>query len=363
MSDFFEIDFLEVESSKSGDAIPLRYRVDGVQYVHVVDGGFQATGESIVDHISAYYGDHTYIDHVIVTHPDGDHAGGLRTVLETCGVGTLWMLRPWTYAEQLIERFSHFTSVPNLAARLREVYPAIAELETIAHRRGVPISEPFQGSQIGMFTVLAPTRERYLDLVVRSGKTPVAIGETDKTMAKAVLEELRRRAGAAVSLIRAAWGEETFSAEGTSSENEMSVVQYAELAGKRILLTGDTGRDGLSEAADFALARGVPLPGIDRFQVPHHGSRRNVSSEVLDRWLGPILASSVPPGEERFSALISSALEDDDHPRKAVVRAMVHRGGKVVSTEGKSISTGNNAPSRPGWGPVTPMAYPDQQEK
>ena len=26
MSDFFEIDFLDIESAKSGDAIPLRYR-------------------------------------------------------------------------------------------------------------------------------------------------------------------------------------------------------------------------------------------------------------------------------------------------------------------------------------------------
>lgn len=30
MVDFFEIDFLDVESKKSGDAIPLRYSIDGV---------------------------------------------------------------------------------------------------------------------------------------------------------------------------------------------------------------------------------------------------------------------------------------------------------------------------------------------
>ena len=44
MTDFFEIDFLNVESKKSGDAIPLRYSIDGATRINVTDGGFQATG-------------------------------------------------------------------------------------------------------------------------------------------------------------------------------------------------------------------------------------------------------------------------------------------------------------------------------
>lgn len=78
----------------------------------------------------------------------------------------------------------------------------------------------------------------------------------------------------------------------------MSVVQYANLHGHRILLTGDAGRAGLAEAADYAPFAGLALPGIDRFQVPHHGSRRNVSTEILDRWLGAQLAE-VPKGVVR----------------------------------------------------------------
>ena len=111
MSDFFEIDFLDIESPKSGDAIPLRYQLNGITYIHVVDGGFQACGEKIVKHIRTYYGNPKYIDHVVVTHPDQDHTGGLITVLEEFTVGELWMLRPWMYAEELISRFAQFTSV------------------------------------------------------------------------------------------------------------------------------------------------------------------------------------------------------------------------------------------------------------
>jgi hypothetical protein len=57
-----------------------------------------------------------------------------------------------------------------------------------------------------------------------------------------------------------------------------------------------------------------------------------------------------------------SAERDKDHPRKAVVRAMIHRGGLVAATEGKSIRTSMNAPDRKDWVAVKPPDYPDEQE-
>ena len=108
MSDFFEIDFLDVESAKSGDAILVRYKVNEELFIHVVDGGFQATGEAVVKNIRQYYDRPTFIDSVVVSHSDGDHAGGLRSVLEEFRVGALWMLRPWLYADELINRFSRY---------------------------------------------------------------------------------------------------------------------------------------------------------------------------------------------------------------------------------------------------------------
>jgi glyoxylase-like metal-dependent hydrolase (beta-lactamase superfamily II) len=41
--------------------------------VHVVDGGYLDTGDQIVEHLKTYYRT-TVIDHVILTHPDRDHA-------------------------------------------------------------------------------------------------------------------------------------------------------------------------------------------------------------------------------------------------------------------------------------------------
>jgi len=117
MADYFEIDFLGVETAKSGDAITLRYSVNGTEGVHVVDGGYLDTGDQIVEHLKTYYGT-TVIDHVILTHPDRDHANGLRKVLEQCTVRNLWINRPWIYADQLIDRFETYVSHPGRLHRL-----------------------------------------------------------------------------------------------------------------------------------------------------------------------------------------------------------------------------------------------------
>ncbi|MCB1474838.1 MAG: MBL fold metallo-hydrolase [Rhodobiaceae bacterium] len=361
-NDLYEIDFLPVETKKSGDAITLRYRMNGEEFIHVVDGGYQETGPSVVSHISEYYGNPGYIDHVVLTHPDGDHAGGLRTVLEEFSVGTLWMLRPWEYADVLLDRFSKVSSVENLVGYLREAYPNIVALEEIALEKGIEIRAPFQGAQIGAFTVLAPSPERYFDLIANSDRTPQSKADAAQTLLGAFGSSAKAMVEKIVSLYKAAWGEEVFSTEDTSAENEMSVIQHATMCGDTVLLTGDGGRGALEEAADFAPNAGITLPGVKRFQIPHHGSRRNVSTEILDRWLGERLSAPLPQGQELFSTVVSSAKEDEDHPRNSVVRAMIHRGASVAQTEGSKFYWYRNVQLREGWSHSISRPYPEEQE-
>lgn len=358
MADYFEVDFLDVEADSSGDAICLRYEILGTTYIHVVDGGYQKTGQLVVDHINKYYGKPTSIDHVVCTHNDGDHAGGLQTVLENYAVGALWMLRPWEYADELLPRFPSYTDVARLRGALRSAFPNLAALEDIATKRKIPIHEPFQGASIGAFSVLAPSRQRFMDLVVESGKTPEgAKDEGVLSRAGAILKEAAQQAAA---LLRAVWGDEYFPGGETSTENEMSVVQYAKLVDRKIMLTGDTGRGGLREVIDFAKSTNIPLPGIDYFQVPHHGGRHNVTTELLDELLGPRLPQQQQTSS--WTAVVSSAKADADHPRKSVVRAMYHRGAEVLTTEGASKCVSQNAPAKPGWVPATAVPYPHEQE-
>lgn len=356
MTDFIEIDFLGVETSKSGDAIAIRYCKDGVPTVHVVDGGYLETGDKLLNHIKTYY-QTTRVDHVVLTHSDQDHANGLRKILEELDVGCLWMNRPWLYAAELIGQFETYNSVQALERKLRATYSALAVLEEIALRRKIPIREAFQGTSIGIFSVVAPSRSRYMDLVVSSEKTPQAVEPISMaTLSAAISKAFATTTG----WVRALWGEEYFPPDGTSNENEMSIVQFANFKGKKYLLTGDAGREGLTEAADFMPVLGVTLPGIKIFQVPHHGGRHNVSTEVLDRWLGPKSPSQTDA--YTWNAICSSALADEHHPRKAVIRAMLHRGAHFASTEGKTVNFSDGI-SREGWTAIAQAPYPEEQEQ
>lgn len=356
MSEWIEVDFLGVETAKSGDAITVRYTVNGVTSIHVVDGGFIDTGDQIIEHLQTYYGT-TKVDHVVLTHSDQDHANGLRAVLEKCEVGRLWMNRPWLYAAELLPRFPTYTSVDALERKLRSAYAGPQALEEIALERRIQISDAFMGSQIGRFTVLTPSRDRYLQLISESEKTPETVAQ--ESFLTTAMDKAARVATAVVNLIRAAWGEEVFPASGTSSENEMSVVQYAVVNGKRVLLTGDTGRNGLTEAADYLERCGVVLPGIWCFQVPHHGGRHNINSEILDRLAGPKLNGL--PETTIWNAICSCAKADEHHPKMSVKRAFMHRGAHWSETNGRTVHLASGI-KRPNWNSIPQAAYPTAQE-
>src|SRR3989344_7285430 len=107
---FYEIDFIEAGERKSGDAIALRYGDgSGSEMVHIVDGGYASSndGQKLIDLIEKHYDQKEFIDHVVVTHPDTDHASGLKVVIEKGNVGTLWMNRPWLYADSLLPLFEY----------------------------------------------------------------------------------------------------------------------------------------------------------------------------------------------------------------------------------------------------------------
>ena len=86
MADFYELDLLPVHTSKSGDCICIRYQVGNSWYLHVIDGGYTATAPDLAAHIRKHFNT-THINHVIVTHPDQDHAEGLAPILEQFDVG------------------------------------------------------------------------------------------------------------------------------------------------------------------------------------------------------------------------------------------------------------------------------------
>jgi hypothetical protein len=354
MADYYEIDFRQVHTSKSGDAIAIRYQIGEHWYVHLVDGGYATTAPDVTSFIRNTYGTNL-INHMVVTHPDRDHAEGLAPILEEFNIGALWMLRPWNYAAILLQYFPRYESVEALAKRLREEYPYIYELEKISDAARRLYLRAISGRSNRRFSCPCAFSRTIFPACNRLGKNPADRGGLG------ILGGLMQMAKPVIRLIRAGWGSEKFSNEPTSVENEMSVVQYANLCGNNIVLTGDAGRDGMMEAADYAPYVGLVLPGVKVFQAPLHGGRRNLSTEILNRRIGPRLTQKLPEGQEIFWGMISSAKEDSDHPRKAVLRALLHRGGRILTTEDCAVTAYNNTSRK--FTPLPNVPYPNEQEE
>lgn len=359
----YEIDFLPVgNGERSGDAIAVRYGAPGNYKVMVYDGGTKESGQALVDHIRKYYQTNR-VDYVVNSHPDADHASGLSVVLEQLEVGELWMHRPWEHSEKIKDYFKDGRITDeSLAERLKTKMATAYELEKLATEKGVPIREPFRGSVIGDFVVLSPEQNWYVHtLIPEFEKSPEQKKQAADAVLNQMLKALAEAAGKAVSWIAEHWGFETLREDvETSAENESSVILYGHIDERGILLTGDAGIRALKATADFAESKAFSLPSNLHFvQVPHHGSRHNVSTSVLDRIVGP--RKAINDGVTEKTAFVSAGKDSSTHPRKAVVNAFIRRGAVVIPTQGDAKCFPYNMPNR-GWGAATPLKFSNQVE-
>lgn len=346
----YEVDFLPVGEG-SGDAIVIRYGNDAEgYYLHVIDGGRTETAKTITSHINKYYPGY-HINHMVLSHADDDHACGLVGVMENFKVNHLWMNRPWLYADQILHHFHGNFTLQGLIDDIKKRHPYLVELEELAIQKGTVIHEVFQGDRIGEFTVLAPTRERYINSIPDFGKTPTRYATESADLQH--FDLLRSLVEGAKKLLEN-WDIETLANNTeTSASNESCVVQYALLGDKGVLLTADTGPIGLAEAADFGAQLGLDRPKF--VQVPHHGSRHNVTPSVLDTWLGPKQPQDTVIG----TAFCSVGANKHDYPRAQVTNAFMRRGFKVYSTRTKWISH-YKGPGRPNGVPAVAEEFANE---
>lgn len=364
----FEIDFLAVgEGARSGDAIALRwgnlYGPRDQQFVMVIDGGNKESGANLVNHIQGYYGT-SDVDLVLNTHPDADHASGLSVVLEELTVKKLWMHKPWDRLDDIYELVLDGRITPDsLESRIIEALDAAYTLQEIAEENRVPIWEPFTSAPMvrggATIRVLGPSENYYSELLPQFDDIP-ALEEA----AVATYSEGRYRFSKSASVFNSVrlWTEETLEdpdEDEVRAENNSSVILLLQIDGRQILLTGDAGVPALRRAYRRALALGIDLRECAFYQVPHHGSRRNIGPGILDAIVGPRLPFGSPA---KATAYVSCAAEAaPKHPSAKVTNAFRRRGVEVVPTQGKSLVYSSNAPQRYGW--VAATLLPLQSEE
>jgi beta-lactamase superfamily II metal-dependent hydrolase len=344
MPNGYEIDYLPVgENSKSGDAIAIRFGnyENGVwknQQVFVIDGGNLASGEAMVKHITEYYKTDV-VDRVILTHPDGDHASGLRPVIENLKVGKIWMHRPWNHWNDLKNSIhdGRITKA-SFGERLQTAYQYAYDVEQLANKRGIEIFAPHQGcyyhiKKEKILTVLGPGKELYLSLIQTSDKTP-KMG-IEEGIVKSFFELKKKKEYETMDF----GTEHLCEADGdTSSENDMSLILLFTCAGKKVLFTADAGTMGLYKAIYYCIQNSINLKDLTLFHVPHHGSRHNISQNILKYIYAP-------------HAIVSCAVNGEpSHPSAIVTNALLRRNMNVYTTKGKITNfRGGVVTMRAGW--------------
>jgi beta-lactamase superfamily II metal-dependent hydrolase len=336
----FEIDFLpQGTGADGGDAIVIRFgklkATPPEQKVIVIDGGYKASAASLVNLIKNTYKTNV-VDLVILTHPDQDHASGLRVLFEDTElkIKKLVMHRPWLNDKINTSYFKDKKKTEkSLNKHLEEAFYFAFDLSVLAEEKigESNISEPKVGSKYldDTLTILGPTFELYKDSLINSDKTPPAkdeyIKESQQTFSTDESEYEDYKAGDKIT-----WYDE----ETTNWINETSVICLFEYEGNKILLTGDAGKKGLNNAFAYAKEKGISLKDLKIFQVPHHGSRKNLDPALLDAFNSSFCIISCPPKG------------DPNHPSRRLINLMIQKGKSVYTNSNGMINWGINKPER-----------------
>ena len=348
----YEIDYLPVgDGERSGDAIALRFgNLFGQrkeQFVIVIDGGFLKSGEELVNHIDRYYNTNQ-VDLVVSTHPDSDHASGLRTVLEKLYVRELAMHLPWKHTDDIENLFKdNRITASGLEKRLEESLQHARDLEKLAIEKGIPIVEPFQGTTRfnGAIHILGPSQDYYKTLLTDFRSMP------EPKSSLGISKPLQMITEEAVKWLKDFWSIDLLDddEDTTSAENNTSTIILFNLDNHKLLFTGDAGKTALIKAIAYADRLGISLVQMQFLDVPHHGSKRNLNSKILKRMNATI-------------AFISANGNNRKHPAKKVTNALQKHGAKVFVNRKSTLWQRFNAIER-GWSPVSPEKFHDDVEE
>ena len=296
------IDMLNVEK---GDAYVIElYDDTDKKFVVVIDGGTSEKGEILVDHLKKY--NNSKVNLAICSHPDTDHIGGLITMFQNCDVEQLILNDPQDIIlkDKLLE-----TARNNLSKDQVETFKSslerIDDLKKEASNQYTTHYNLFSNiNPILIFGgwsiyILSPSEELFKDIWLNEDVVKNWFN-SDSIDISSVLNLAKF-----VDL-----DDPTID---TQPVNNSSLVILIEGYGKKYLFTGDAGKRALRDACNLK-----DISNLTWFDVPHHGSRRNVDNKLIAHF-APETAYISSPGTTK-------------HPRRTVIKALQKTGAKVFST-------------------------------
>ena len=297
-TDKYQIQFFSVgNESKGGDAILIEvFDENDKPHLAIIDGGYSEDGQRMVDYLVGKYGedDKVVVDVVFNTHPDLDHIRGLKTILESdkLEVANLVFNRPWRDAGLKKEWFAdRRITEGSLTDRIRDSFSVADDLESIAIKKGIKICPGKAGITIWNQTlqVLGPSENLCRRNLLLSDKTPDSfLSKYNKPYQHVALpeEDYNPTDGQVIE-----WIDE----EQTSEINQTSMIIALVLDNFKVLFTGDAGKEAINSALVFWEKAGNKASSFSVVQLPHHGSRKNIDPNIINRLNAKEYIISCPP--------------------------------------------------------------------
>lgn len=264
----------EYEALKVGDAdaILIRHYINDVPFIVLIDAGNAGDAAIIKKHLYNSY----YIDLAICTHPDSDHKDGFFDLLQDddITIDTFWLTDPAQYLD--VDDIRSYRNKKNATKAVRKIWQKSTDpnlnLIDLALNKCTTVESVTDGAEhpILPISIVGPSDEYYAEVV----KTMVAdygIKTYEDSSKEAYDDAFKIDENDIKSVID--------SEEDSSPYNASSlIILYEPENGKRLLFAGDANTTSLQ----MMLNKYKRLRNVDFLKVPHHGSRRNLNTSIIE---------------------------------------------------------------------------------
>lgn len=269
--------------ASEGDCLLLSYGASEEKLRHIViDGGRKATWHALKDKLADIADRGEAVELLLLSHIDADHIDGLVELVEAPDLP----LKPkavWYNGYDQLKALEKAVAVSPFGVKAADKYSkALAA-------KGWPINAAFDGAAIYTETKPDPFEFAGLTLTLISP----TLGKLDKLRIdwrKALKQPVTPLGPGSGSL--ESFGKrpmpETLNVETLSrpsngdmtAPNGSSIALIAEYDGRRVLLGADAHPDALLASLNRLRGGGQSYP-VDLVKLPHHGSRANLTSEII----------------------------------------------------------------------------------
>ena len=267
----------EYEMLKVGDAdaIVIRHFINDTPYVILIDAGNVNDGSTIKKHLQTYFGS-TTIDLAICTHPDDDHKGGFFTLLtgNEVTVKEFWLTDPAVYLDK--DDYDSDSEYDSAVDEVRVVWSNkdntlnLVELALDKCEKTVHVIEGDEHESLPI-KIVAPDETFYCETAKEMLKLN-GVDDFDDSSRDEYNELYEMDEEDAKSVIDAK------DKNDPSPYNASSLVVLYHPDNKKFLFCGDADTTSLQIMLDHY----PEIRNVDMLKVPHHGSKRNLNTTIIE---------------------------------------------------------------------------------